>query len=155
MVRTALIIAAALVLGTPAASAQAGTSEGDDARYSFSPAGKGYLRLDGRTGQVSLCTRQTVGWACQAMPDERTALESEIARLQVENVVLKKELIARQLPLPGTVRPDPPAAPPGAAAPKASPGDAELSKVVNFVEKVWRRLVEMIAAVRKDILDRT
>jgi hypothetical protein len=154
-ISAALVIVAALVLGTSAASAEAGTGEGDDARYSFSPAGDGYLRLDGRTGQVSLCTRQTVGWACRAVPDERSALEGEIARLQGENVALKKELIARHLPLPGTVRPDPPSAPPGPPAPKASPGDPELSKVVNFVEKVWRRLVEMIAAVRKDILDRT
>ena len=35
----------------------------------------GYLRLDQRTGQVSLCSRAVVGWACQPVPDERTALE--------------------------------------------------------------------------------
>ena len=81
-------------------------------RYTFNRADDGYLRLDGRTGQVSICTRRPVGWACQAVPDERTALEAEIARLQGENVALKKELIARNLPLPGTVKPEPPAAKP-------------------------------------------
>ena len=63
------------------------------------------LRLDGRTGQVSLCGRAAAGWACQAVPDERAALEAEIARLQDDNAALKKELLARGLPLPSGVKP--------------------------------------------------
>ena len=90
--------------------------EGDDSRYTFHRVEDGYLRLDGRTGQVSMCARRPVGWACQAVPDERAALEAEIARLQGENAALKKELIARNLPLPGAVKPEPPAAKRGAAA---------------------------------------
>ena len=43
------------------------------------------LRLDTRTGQVSLCAKQSAGWACNAVPDERNALENEITRLQREN----------------------------------------------------------------------
>jgi hypothetical protein len=73
--------------------AQSAPVESDDSRYTFNQVDEGYLRLDGRTGQVSICTRRTVGWACQAVADERTALEAEIARLQAENVVLKKELL--------------------------------------------------------------
>ena len=84
--------------------------EGDDNRYTFNRADDGYLRLDGRTGQVSLCTRRTVGWACQTVADERSALEAEIARLQNENVALKRELLAHNLPLPGVVKPEPPVA---------------------------------------------
>ena len=42
----------------------------------------------------------------------RLALEAEIARLQGENIAIKKELLARNLPLPGTVKPEPPAARP-------------------------------------------
>ena len=44
------------------------------------------------------------------MPDERSALETEIARLQGD-ATLKKELLARGLPVPGI--PSPPAARPG------------------------------------------
>ena len=103
---------------------------------------------------MSICTRRPVGWACQAVPDERTALEAEIARLQGENVALKKELIARNLPLPGTVKPEPPAAKP--EEPRLQlPNDAELNKVMNFMEKVWRRLVEMIVTLQKDMLKKT
>jgi hypothetical protein len=154
MVRTALsILAAALITGS-AAWAQSTPAESDDARYTFNRADDGYLRLDGRTGQVSICTRRPVGWACQAAPDERTALEVEIARLQGENVALKKELLARNLPLPGTVKPEPPAAKP--EEPRLQlPNDADLNKMMTFIEKVWRRLVDMISTLQKDMLNKS
>jgi len=130
---------------------QTAAPQSDDKRYTFNRVDEGYLRLDGRTGQVSICAQRPAGWACQAVPDERAALEAEIARLQAENAAVKKELIARDLPLPGTVEPDAPAANPD--EPRLQlPNDADLNKVMNFVEKVWRRLLDMIATVHKDVL---
>jgi hypothetical protein len=89
---------------------------------------------------------------CQAVPDERLALESEITRLQGENVVLKKELLARNLPLPGVVKPDTPPVVKNDEPVLQLPGDAEINKVVVFIEKVWKRLVEMVATLQKDVL---
>ena len=150
MIRTVRLVAVRLALAVPSAWAQNPPADGDDTRYSFSRADDGYLRLDGRTGQVSLCTRRAVGWACQAVADERAALEAEIARLQGENVALKKEFIAHNLPLPGATKPEPPAAKP--EEPRLQlPNDAELNKVMTFIEKVWRRLVEMITTLQKDM----
>ena len=49
---------------------------------------------------------------------------------------------------------------PGVSAPSGAkpgegelklPSDAELDKVVSFLEKVWRRLIEMGRNVQKDI----
>jgi hypothetical protein len=58
--------------------------------------------------------------------------------------------VARNLPLPGTVRPEPPAAKP--EEPRLElPSDADLNKVMTFVEKVWRRLVDMIVTLQKDM----
>jgi hypothetical protein len=154
MMRTALFMVAGLALAGPAASAQSTSAESDDTRYTFNRTDDGYLRLDGRTGRVSICARRPVGWTCQSVPDERSAFEAEIARLQGENVALKKELIARNLPLPGAIKPEPPAAKP--EEPRLQlPNDADLNKVVNFMEKVWRRLVEMIVTLQKDILNKT
>jgi hypothetical protein len=153
MVRIFSILLAALITGS-AAWAQGAPAESEDTRYSFNQTDNGYLRLDGRTGQVSICTRRPVGWACQAVPDERTALEAEIARLQGENVALKKELLARNLPLPGTVKAEPPAAKP--EEPRLQlPSDADLNKMVAFIEKVWRRLVDMIVTLQKDMLNKS
>ncbi len=51
-------------------------------RYSFNRVDDGFLRLDTVTGQVASCSRHSAGWVCQAVPEERAALEKEIARLQ-------------------------------------------------------------------------
>jgi hypothetical protein len=160
-VRTALSILVLTLFAGSAAWAQGTPAENDDARYSFSQVDEGYLRLDGRTGQVSVCTRRVVGWACQAVADERSALEAEIARLQGENVALKKDLLARNLPLPGTVKPPQPAAkheePAGKPEPPQLqlPSDADLNKMMTFIEKVWRRLVDMIVTLQKDMLNKS
>ncbi len=69
----------------------------------FSPVPDGMLRLDTRTGAVSICAKKDASWACTSVPDERQALENEIARLQRENGALKKDMLARGLPLPGGV----------------------------------------------------
>ena len=151
MIRTGLFVVAGLGLVSSVAWGQTAAPQTDDRRYTFNRVDDGYLRLDGRTGQVSLCLQRPAGWACQAVPDERTALEAEIARLQAENAAIKTELIARNLPLPGTIKPEAPAASPD--DPRLQlPNDADLNKVMNFVEKVWRRLLEMMATVHKDLL---
>ena len=124
--------------------------ESDDNRYTFKQMDGGYLRLDGRTGQVSICTPRAVGWACQAVADERTALEAEIARLQAEIVALKKELLARNLALPGTGTAEEPTVKPEDPSRLQLPNDAELNKMMAFVEKVWRRLVDMVGTLQKD-----
>jgi len=99
MIRTGAFIVAGLGLAVPSmAWGQTAAPQSDDKRYTFNCVDEGYLRLDGRTGQVSICAQRPAGWACQAVPDERAALEAEIARLQAENAAVKKELIARNLP---------------------------------------------------------
>src|SRR5262245_23473095 len=132
----------------PAASAQPATPDSENGRYSFNPVADGVLRLDTRTGQVSQCSRSDAGWTCKAVPDERSSLESEIARLQGQNATLKKELLARGMPLPGV--PSPPVAKPSEPELKL-PSDADVDKVMSFLEKVWRRLLEMGREVQKDV----
>jgi hypothetical protein len=154
MSRAAVLVFLSVMLALPAA-AQGPATEGDETRYTFNRADDGYLRLDIRTGQVSLCTRRPVGWVCQVVPDERVALEAEIARLQNENAALKKELLAHNLPLPGTVKPDSPPAKKKHDPRLRLPTDKDFDQVVAFIEKVWRRLVEMIVSLQKDILKKT
>jgi hypothetical protein len=131
-----------------AASAQPSMPDSENGRYSFNPVADGVLRLDTRTGQVSQCSQSDVGWTCKAVPDERSALESEITRLQGENATLKKELVGRGLPVPGV--PSPPVAKPGEPELKL-PSDAEVDKVISFLEKIWRRLIEMGRTMQKDV----
>jgi hypothetical protein len=132
-----------------AAFPQGAQPENEDSRFSFYRAGDGFLRLDGRSGQVSLCARHPAGWVCQALPEERAAFEAETARLQVENAALKQEVLAHDLPLPAGIRPDPP---PPTAGP--SPPDHE-GKIMSLIENVWHRVVAMIVSVQRDLLKRS
>jgi len=102
MIRTALSLVI-VALSTAPALAQAPAPESEDTRYIFNRVDDGYLRLDGRTGQVSLCVRRTVGWACQAVPDDRTALEAVIARLGADNA-RKLFLTAEKISAPEMLR---------------------------------------------------
>jgi len=69
--RLLAMVIAGSAFAAPVAVAQPAAPEGGDARFSFNRADDGgYLRLDGRTGQVSLCNRRSSGWQCQAVPDE-------------------------------------------------------------------------------------
>ena len=157
----AMMICVGLLAAVPAAAqptspiqevppeAPAAPSESDDPRYSFNRVQDGYLRLDLRTGQVSLCSRRQVGWACQAIPDDRVVLEGEIARLQSENGKLKKELLSRGLSLPSGVSAGRPATASG-AEPKST--ESDLNKVKTLVETMWHRLVEMIADLQRDLM---
>ena len=111
----------------PAAAAPSSASDPppaatENGRYAFYRVRDSFVRLDTRTGQVSQCGWSATGWSCQAVPNERAALESEIARLQSENASLKKELLARGVALPDGVKSDPPLA----RAPDAKP-DAKAS----------------------------
>jgi hypothetical protein len=144
MTRSAIILAVALAALAPAARAQT-APDSENGRYSFSAVTDGMLRLDTRTGAVSICAKKEPGWVCNAVPDERQALENEIARLQGENGSLKKDMLARGLPLPGGA----------ASAPSAErqrelnlkvplPSDAEIDRVMSAFEKMWRRIQEMV-----------
>ena len=135
----ALAIAMSLAALTTAA-AETGTPDSGNGRYSFNPVADGVLRLDTRTGQVSECSRSDAGWACKLVPDERSALEAEIARLQEENARVKNELLARGPPIPGAPDPE-----------LKLPSDADVDKVISYLENVWRRLIEMGRTVLKDV----
>ena len=153
MTRTGLHIAVIAAIATmfvgPATQAQTGPDT-EDSRYTFHRADGSYLRLDGRTGQVSTCTRRPAGWQCQAAPDERAALEAEIARLQADNGSLKKELLSRNLPLPGGVKPEPLTR--GEEPRVQLPSDDEINRIMAVMEKIWKRMVEMIVTTQKDIM---
>ena len=142
--------ASALLLSFLPASAQNGAPDSEGGRYSFTRVEDGYLRLDQQNGQVSLCTRRNIGWACHPVPDERTALEEEIGRLQKDNAAMKKEMLAQGILLPGMKQP--PAKPEANADSTLKvPSEAELDKAMAVMEKIWRRLVEMVQRVQKEL----
>jgi len=139
---TSLLVFAAVAFA-PAASAQT-APDSENGRYVFNQVADGMLRLDTRTGQVSLCAKKDTGWACNAVPDERQALESEITRLQRENGALKKDMVARGLPLPSGVTGRPPSSQRELNLTVPLPSDAEIDRMMSALEKMWKRLTDMV-----------
>lgn len=142
-----------MLLTSAPALAQNGAPDSENGRYAFSRVEDGYLRLDQRSGQVSLCNRRSLGWACYPVPDERAALEEEIARLQKDNAALKKEMLARGIALPGaraqaeTEKPDSTRPEPGFKLPP----DPDLDRAMAYMERIWKRLIEMIGRLQRSI----
>ena len=144
---TLAVITCLIAVAGPAAADPA-TPDRENGRYTFKDVPDGLLRLDTRSGQVSLCDKRAAGWACQALPDDRTALEDEIARIDRENALLRKQLIARGVPLPDGVK-----------EPRTAkrdqdlklPSDAELDRVMTVMEKMWRRLIDMVQRIHRDM----
>ena len=128
----------------------------------MSPVADGVLRLDTRTGATSICNDRGAGWACYAMPDERAAYDAEIGRLQKDNEALKAQLAAREPPVTGKIdEPLPKTDPLKKPEPKVAegerkieiplPSDRDMDRVMSFIERAWRRLVEMANRMQKDV----
>jgi hypothetical protein len=157
----AIVVAAfgmALSAALPAAAEDA-VPDTAGGRYIFSKIADGFVRLDTQTGAVSQCSQREVGWACVAAADDRTVLESEIARLRGENAALKKDVLSRGLPLPPGVMPEPPLAqngePQNTAPNLRLPSDAELDRMMAFIGRVWHRFVDAIDRAQKQILNKS
>ncbi len=167
--RLSWLVAVTCLAGlAPAFAAE--TPDAENGRYTLQPSGDSMIRLDTRTGTVSNCSNSAAGWACYAVPDERAALDTEIGRLQVENAKLKEQLASREpLPVPGKIedalpKSDKQAAPNAADGQRADgqradgqrkieiplPSDQDMDRVMSFLERAWRRLIDMASRVQKD-----
>ena len=141
-------LAAGLMAGACAAlPARAADGTGENGRFTILPWEDGLLRLDSRTGALSVCTIADGQVQCRAGADERAALESEIERLQKENAELKAKVGA--LPAsPAPPDPPPPGATPAPApipAPRTElPNDPDLDRALDYAERMMRRIMRAL-----------
>ena len=154
-------VAVAAVMATSGGLVAAQSApDGENGRYSMTPIPEGVLRLDTRTGTVSTCTRNGSGWACYAVPYERSALDAEIGRLQAEVEKLKGQIAAgptvsgkidEALPKSDPLKKEPKIAEGERRIEIPLPSDQDVDRVMSFLEKAWRRLIEMANRVQKDV----
>ena len=143
-----------------AASSQAKTPDrpADDAgnRFSFVRVDDGFLRFDLKTGQVAYCNPHSDGWGCQAVPENRSALEREVGKLKDEVAALKRQIDSLREPPPP---PRPPAPIPAPSAPPVQgdmtrdvPGHDDIARARAALHGVWQRLVEAIVGFKNDVM---
>ena len=153
-------------------------SDADNRRFVFHRVDGNLLRLDMRTGAVASCSPTGGDWTCAPGRDERAALDRQIAQLQQDNAVLKNALLEHGVPLPGGMASPPPGAggswsgdetiprppqtvPPTTATGSPAPGtpaqgspappEKEIDRVMDAMERGWRRLVEMMTNLKRDL----
>jgi hypothetical protein len=117
-------------------------------RFVFNRVDDGFLRLDNQNGKVAFCSPHTVGWSCQGVPEDHVALERELARLKDEVTGLKARVAALR-----ALSSRPPAAADKSAETKKPPGD--LARARAAFENAWRRLVEIIVKLQKDMMHKS
>jgi hypothetical protein len=134
-------LAASAFVAAPVLAQQADAEQ--NGRYTMTPAPDGFLRLDTRTGAVSLCTLVAGAVQCRASADERGALDQEITRLSNENADLRKKLAAATDQAPS------------ARLRNALPTDAEVNGALDQMEKFMRRMMRIMREEAPKPGDRT
>ena len=141
-------------------------------RFTFNRIDNGFLRLDTQNGQVAYCRAQTAGWSCQAVPENRSELDADVARLQSDVTALKTlksdiarlqdEIAALRREVAALKEPPPPRPPADLTPPDKGrdvairlPTHDDVARARAFLEKTWHRLVEMITAVQKDMMQKS
>jgi len=166
----------ALAMLHPAQAQTPPTTPPESARFTMQPVEGGLMKLDTTTGAMSFCAAKAGGsgvgaWVCEAVPEDRAALEAEISRLQGRIAALEKGRAGTGTGGTGTGVPDI-MAPPSAEAPKDMPlgppdepaakpapkSDQELSdearerldQAMDMVEQVFRRFFDMVDRLRRE-----
>ena len=155
-----MTLAVAFTLSGLAPALAESMADAANGRYTLQPSGDGVIRLDTRTGTVSSCSNSGAGWACYAVPDERKAMDEEIGRLQVENETLRAQLASREPAdtakieeaLPKSDKQvSPKTAEGGRKIESPLPSDQDVDRVMSFLERAWRKLIDMANRVQKDV----
>ncbi len=165
-----------LTLPSSASEGGKGGPDLNNPRFAFHPMNGGFLRLDLFTGAIALCSQNAADWICVPGRDERDNAILKNTLLE-HGVPLPNNMKAAVPAFPPAAngggkesgapaaaeaapRPPqtvPPHAPEPAASAKsgetdrASRDDAEIERIMAVMEKVWRRLVEMMMNIQRDL----
>ncbi|QPC86754.1 hypothetical protein GA830_08405 [Mesorhizobium sp. NBSH29] len=121
----AALITACLMLG--AAQAQ----EVD--RYTMEKSATGFVRMDRKTGAMSICEERAGQLVCKVAADERTALNDEIERLLDRLTALETRVAAMEK-----------------TAPDALPSEESFEKSLSYMEKFFRRFMGIVKDLDQD-----
>ncbi|MDT6940138.1 hypothetical protein RI570_08275 [Brucella pseudogrignonensis] len=121
-------IAVASMLGLSFVTSSAYAQE--NGRYRLEGTETGYVRLDTRTGALSVCNEQQGQLICKMATEDREAYENDISDLQDRVKKLEDRLAAIQS---GTA----------SASPSKLPSEAEFEQSLGYMERFMRRFMDV------------
>lgn len=124
-----LVLASALALPFLAVS----TAQAEEAeRYRLEKSDTGYVRMDTRTGEMSICEERAGQLVCKLAADERSALQDEVDRLRTDLKLLEERIAKLEKP----------------GLPLLS--DEEFDRTMGYMEKFVRGFMGIVKDLEKD-----
>ncbi len=142
--------------GTGLLPAAADTTKPDavGGRFTMHQADGGYLRLDTQSGQMSMCARKEGRWQCEALADERAALQKDIDQLAQENRDLKtavkrlEDMVGVGDPAGSDKRADKGF---GGSGPKMQlPTEEDVDKALSYAQRMLKKFKDKIKELGED-----
>ena len=122
-------------------SLTAGALAAEPDRYRLEKSPDGYVRMDTRTGQMSICEEKWGELVCRMAADERTAVQDEIERLQTEVKALNdrlagvKALEDRVSRLENSV---------AAKIENSLPTEEDFNRTMSYMERFFRSFMDIV-----------
>jgi predicted nuclease with TOPRIM domain len=119
----------------------AGASATEPDRYRLEKTPDGYVRMDTRTGEMSVCQEKWGELVCKMAADERTAVQDEIERLQSDIKALEdrvanvKALEGRVAKLENSMT---------ARIEQSLPTEEDFNKTMSYMERFFRSFMGIV-----------
>lgn len=120
---TTLFLMLAASLATPALA-----QEADIARFALEKTDSGFVRLDRKTGALTLCQEKGGDITCRMAADERAAYEEDLSRLEKRVEALEQKLVAGR-PL---------------ASGEPLPSEEEVERSIGIMERFMRSFFGLV-----------
>ena len=119
----------------------ASASAAEPDRYRLEKTPNGYVRMDTRTGEMSICQEKWGELVCRMAADERTAVHDEMERLQTELKALDDQLATvkaledRVAKLENSVT---------AKIEQSLPTEEDFNKTMSYMERFFRSFMGIV-----------
>lgn len=119
------------------ASAALSAKAEEAGRYTLEKSGTGYVRMDTRTGEMSICEERAGQLVCKLAADERAAFQDEIDRLQTKLTGMEDRLVA--LENHPILKPQ-----------NLLPTEEEFQRSLGYMERFFRKFMDIVKDLDKE-----
>ncbi|MCV3243918.1 hypothetical protein [Mesorhizobium sp. ZC-5] len=109
----------------------------DTDRYTMEKSDNGYVRMDRKTGEMSICEERSGQLVCKLAADERSAFQDEVDRLQDRLSGLEKRVA--EIETASRLNPN-----------ALLPDEESFEKSLGYMERFFRRFMDIVRDLDQD-----